>query len=380
MPLDLQRREKLYFVSSGFGFEPKVYAKTGGGKTYSGVPVFRSGSFADSLGRRNTWEDLHIRQMVDNLGHLVNKKIIESVPARDGHPEFLVHGMRGKGEVVGWHEGVKTETRKSPVDGKEYTYLLADYTITAPYALDKIENKLWRSRSAEIVGYETNDEAEFWPVYLGFAFVDFGAVEGLNFSMSQGNHSFVIFGESPLKESTVSGQNDNTHTQSTLIFGAPVTPSTAPVAPVAQPTPFVFSCNGQNVTDFNQVQTYIRQLETFMRENREAGRRAYVTGLVSSNKLAAPQLDGQVAFAMSLTDEQFSAWKTQWDAAVPLSTLGNHGSGSTNPNNSAEGQKNTEIEDAKAIVAMHKLTSMTEAALKDTPSYKKLVAAGIEKA
>lgn len=379
MSLDMLKREKMYFISSGFGFEPKVYAKAGGGKIFQGVPVFRSGSFADSMGRRNTWEDLHIKQMVDNLTHLMNKKIIDSVPARDGHPEFLVHGMRGKGEVVGWHHSVTTEVRKNPVDGKEYTYLLADYEVTAPYALDKIERGLFKNRSAEIVPYETNDEAEFWPVYLGFAFVDFGAVEGLNFSMSQGNRSFVVFGESPVKENIVSG--DNTQVPGTLLFGVSA-PTSAPVAPVAQPTSpqFVFSCNGQNVTDYNAVQTYIRQLETFTRETREAGRRSYVASLVSSNKLAATQLDGQVKFALSLSDEQFAEWKTQWDSATPISTLAVHGSGSTNPNNSAQPNPDQGIEDAKAIVAMHKLNNMPEATLKSTESYRKLVAAGIEKA
>lgn len=377
MPLDLLQREKMYFVSSGFGFEPTVHAKAGGGKIFQGVPVFRSGSFADSMGRRNTWEDLHIKQMVDNLSHLMDKKIVESVPARDGHPEFLVHGMRGKGEVVGWHLGVSYKKKKSPVDDKEYTYLLADYEITAPYALEKIERGLWRNRSAEIIPYVTNDEAEFWPVYLGFAFVDFGAVEGLNFSMSQGNRSFVVFGESPLKESIVSGDNTN---PGTLVFGVPVTPS-APVAPGAQPTSqFVFSCNGQNVTDYNQVQQYIRQLETFTRETREAGRRSYVAGLVSSNKMAASQLDGQTAFALSLSDEQFASWKLQWDGAPTNSTLAVHGTGPANPGNAAQPNPNQDTEDAKAIVAMHRINGMPEKQLKETNSYRKLVAAGIEKA
>lgn len=379
MPLDLLQRERMYFVSSGFGIEPKVHAKAGGGKIFQGVPVFRSGSFADSMGRRNTWEDLHIQQMVANLSHLMSKKIIENVPARDGHPEFLVHGMRGKGEVVGWHHSVETKVLKSPVDGKEYTYLLADYEVTAPHALEKIERGIFRNRSAEIAPYETNDEAEFWPVYLGFAFVDFGAVEGLNFSMSQGNRSFVVFGESPLKERTVSGDNNTTQVPSPLLFGAVQTPP-APVAPVVQPTPFVFSCNGQNVSDHNQVQSYIRQLETVVRETRESGRRAYVASLVRDNKLAASQQDGQTNFALTLTDEQFTNWKTQWDAINPLSTLAVHGTNPANPSNSAQPNPNQEVEDAKAIVAQHRLNNMPEATLKQTGSYKKLVEAGIEKA
>lgn len=370
----------MHFVSSGFGVEPKVHAKTGGGKIFEGVPVFRSGSFADSRGIRNTWEDLHIRQMVENTNHLSKKGILQGVPSRDGHPEFLVSGMRGKGEVVGWHLNIKTEVKKSPVDGVEYTYLLADYEVTAPYALDKLEKGLWRSRSAEIAPYYTNDESEYWPVYLGFAFVDFGAVEGLNFSMTQGNRSFIVFGENPLRERNVSGDLNNTQVHSPLLFGVqqPAAPA-APVAPVAQPQ-FVFSCNGQNVSDFNQVQGYIRQLETVVTETRTAGRSAYVASLVTANKLTAPQQADMTKFALTLSDEQYTTWKAQWEAAAPLAALGVHSSGSTNPNNSAEAAKDNKVKDAEAIVKMHRLNGMPEAALKATGSYQTLVAAGVEKA
>ncbi len=366
-------KETMLFVSSGFGFEPKVHAKTGGGKIYQDVPVFRSGSFADSRGIRNTWEDIHIRQMVDNLAHLRNKNIIESVPARDGHPEFLVHGIRGKGEVVGWHHDVKHKVMKSPVDSIEYTYLLVDYEITAPYALEKIEKKLWRNRSSEIAPYVTNDESEFWPVYLGFAFVDFGAVEGLNFSAAQGNRSYFVLGENPLRE------NDVTDTPQPLLFGVPTAPQTATSQTAPAPA-FVFSCNGQNVTDFNQVQAYINRLEGFARETREAGRREFVAGLVKANKLGAPQQEGQTAFALSLTDEQFGAWKVQWETAPVSSVLAVHGAGTGSPATSGAvtGQPDA-LEDAKQIVAMHRLNNMSDENLRATDSFKKLVAAGVEK-
>lgn len=373
----VQPKETMYFLSSGFGIEPKVHAKAGGGKIFSGVPVFRSGSFADSRGIRNTWEDLHIRQMVDNLTYLKSKNIIDSIPARDGHPDFLVHGMRGKGEVVGWHLDVKHEVKKSPVDGKEYTYLLADYEVTATYALDKIERNLWRNRSAEIAPYITNDEAEFWPVYLGFAFVDFGAVEGLNFSAAQGNRSYFVLGET-LRENTVSG--DNVQPVAPLLFGVPATTQTAPAAQVAPQPAFVFSCNGQNTSDFNAVQAYITRLEGFALETREAGRREYVAGLIKANKLGAPQLEGMTAFAATLTDEQFTAWRAQWDSAPVSSVLAVHGAGSGNAATSgAVSGKPDELQTAKDIVAMHRLNNMSDANLKGTASYKALVAAGVEK-
>lgn len=372
----------MQFISHGFGFEPKVHKKSGGkGAVYEGIPVFRSGSFADSRGIRNNWEDLHVRQMVDNLAHLSKKNIIQSVPARDGHPEFLVSGIRGKGEVVGWHNKVDHKVMKSPVDGLEYTYLVVDYEITSPYALERIESGTWRNRSSEIGGYVTNDEAEFWPVYLGFAFVDFGAVEGLNFSMSQGNQSYVIFGENPLREKNVSG--DNAPQQ--LLFGISNTQPQQPAAPAGQP--FVFSVNGQNVTDAVAVQTYIGQIEAKNRqlaahaaEVANAARKSYVASLVADKKMLASQQVQQELFALSLSDDQFTNWKSGWDAQVPTSVLGNHFSGSVNPDNRAEQTAEaTMISDAKEIVAMHRSNGMKPEQLRETKSYGVLVAAGIEK-
>jgi hypothetical protein len=70
----------------------------------------------------------------------------------------------------------------------------------------------------------------------------------------------------------------------------------------------------------------------------------------------------------------------QWETTPAMSVLGVHGAGSTNPNNAAEAGKNTAVEDAKQIVAMHRMNGMSPTALKGTDSYKALVAAGVEQA
>src|ERR1044071_1004134 len=82
------------FLSDGFGIEPKIYTKKGGKKIYSGVAVFRSGTFRDSMGDLTTWEDLHVKQMVDNYDYLTSKNIIMSVPARDGHKSWLLSDIQ----------------------------------------------------------------------------------------------------------------------------------------------------------------------------------------------------------------------------------------------------------------------------------------------
>jgi hypothetical protein len=151
-----------------------------------------------------------------------------------------------------------------------------------------------------------------------------------------------------------------------------------PQQPPAQPAPFVFSVNGQNVTDPNAVQAYVRQLESFVTETRQSGRKAFVASLVSENKLAAPQKDDMEKFALSLNDEQYTAWSAQWSAAQPLALLANHGGGASNLSNSAQpSPQDQAVADAEAIVKMHETGGvMKPEQLKQTASYKVLVTAG----
>jgi hypothetical protein len=404
----IARGERMFFMSDGFGIVPKIYAAGGGKKTYSGVAVFRSGSFADSTGMRNTWEPLHIRQMMDNFDYLRNNHILDSVPARDGHPGFLLNNIPGKGEVVGWHEAIKTKTMKSPVDGLEYEYLLVDYTLTQEYAIQKAENGTWRNRSAEIGGYSTNNESDFWPVYLGFAFVDFSAVEGLNFTASTTGGRFFAHIVSPAATSGPK-ENDNMtqpasggtqtpvptdlllpFTQAAGAAGSdgqhanaqtqPAAPAVQPAAPAAQAAqPFVFSIAGTTTSDFNAVQAYINRLETFTVETKQAARADFVAGLVTSSKILASQKEALTAFAKSLGDEQFAAWSATWETAAPAPVLQNHGggagSGTSAPQSVNVDAAEAALRDAEEIVAMHKRSGMPIEKIKQQASYTKLVAA-----
>jgi hypothetical protein len=98
---------------------------------------------------------------------------------------------------------------------------------------------------------------------------------------------------------------------------------------------------------------------------------------VAANKLTVAQKDGQEAFALSLTDEQFEAWKTGWELAPASSVLGNHTSGVTNPDNTAQhGAAFTDLDNAEEIVKMHERAGMAADKVKQTASYAKLVAAG----
>lgn len=390
MPELLAPPSTFFFASDGFGIEPKVYAKKDGGKIYSGVAVFRSGTFRDSLGDSTTWEDFHIKQMVDSWDYLTGKKIVQSVPARDGHSAYLVGNIPGRGEVVGWHHELTRKLLKSPVDGKQYSYLLVDYELTQPYAIEKHDNGTWRNRSAEVGGYRTNEEVELWPVYLGFAFVDFPAVEGLNFNSTQtsaGVKFFAHFSGNDLGVKVTDATTGAAQGGTALPFPTSMMPGAqahtqAPGTPggtAPAPQPFVFTMGGQQTTDYNAVQARVTQLEQFAMDTREAGRKEFVAGLVAANKITAPQQGEFELFALSLADEQYGQWMKMWTGAAVPAILGNHGGAAvTNPQNAAQAAPADQaIKDAEAIVRMHEQGgAMKPEQIKQTNAYKLLVQHG----
>jgi hypothetical protein len=311
------------------------------------VPVFRSGVFRDSMGFQHTWEPLHMDQMVSHFNLLRNRQIFADVPVRDGHPGWLISGTPGTGKNVGWHTELRTEERTNPTDGVDYTYLLADYEVLDADAIAAIESGLWRNRSSEVGSYTTNAEAEFWPVYQGFAYVDIPAVEGLNgFSKSLAGigSEYSILSENE-KEAPVSGDNTGG------TGGAPAAPSAEPqnqpgAAPEgasgspdtnpdanttdsggaggatqdegaassqgSTPTPaatvqppssggapaegqhggitpaqrsgWTFTLNGAQTNDFNAVQAHITSLEQFRSETHENARKSFVKSLAEGPK------------------------------------------------------------------------------------------------
>lgn len=363
-------RATTFAVSNGFGFKPTMFKKNNGNLALERVAVFRSGTFRDSMGIQNTWEKIHIDQMLSNYKHLRDNNIFADVPVRDGHPGWLIHGLQGNGKVVGWHTNVYTEELASPHDGEKYHYILGDFEITDPEGQQQIENGTWRNRSAEIGNYTTNSEAEFWPVYLGVAYVDIPAVEGLRFSSPNGNVKFYLMMD---KEN---GVGDTTSTTA-----APGQPTGQPVPALPfgsrDAAPQVYAVNGVQVSDPVAVQGHINTLEQFRKDTTEQNRKDFVTGLAHSKKIGANQIDALSAFALNLTPAQYADWvKTYGDAPVS-SVLGNHGDGVTNANNAA--QSDTKADQHliwSETVKAHMMAGMSVEAVKNTASYKHLVAAG----
>jgi ATP-dependent protease ClpP protease subunit len=163
---------------------------------------------------------------------------------------------------------------------------------------------------------------------------------------------------------------------------APAAPA-APEAPAPAPTPaqpdnkVVLSApvmvNGVAVTDLGAVQNHITALETFQNETKLAGRKSFVEGLATQNKLSAAKITDTENFVQGLSDEQYEMWKNTWDGALPVPALGQHAGGQSDPSAVAQAQDAaTEIENLTEIVRQHKIAGMAVSNIENTSSFKKL--------
>ena len=373
-------RASTFALSSGFGFKPKHFTRQDDkGRTvnvFQGVAVFRSGTFADSMGYENTWEPLHMKQIVDNFNHLRDSGTFGDIPVRDGHPGWFINGVEGNGKVAGWHTGLRVETLKAPHDDEEYDYLLADYEILDPVAAEKIDSGLWRNRSAEIGTYFTNAKSEHWPVYLGVAYVDIPAVEGLNFSASkpggQPPKVYVMFNS---KEKNVGDTPSAAPSQGTAPESAPAVAQHG--APTAPAQPFTFSVNGKPTQDFAAVQAHIGALETFRAETTKSNRHSYVTALAHSNKIPATKLDKFKSHVEGMTAEQFLEFQEMYGDMEPSALISQHAAASEvnkAPTPTPATSNATEEIILREKVDMYKSAGFAPKAIMEMDSYKKLVA------
>jgi len=402
LPGDARRNVALFSSFSVQGTVRKFRSVNADGQTVlnlQGVPVFRSGTFRDSMGIQHTWEDMHMQQMVDNFNHLIKTGIMEGAPVRKGHSGFFSDGSAIMDSLIGWHSGLSTEERINPVDGQRYTYLLADFQILDPTAQDKIDSGLWKSLSSEVGTWTSNNEAEYWPVYQGVAYVDFPAVEGLKtFASANGVGSkFSIMSE----ENAVPDAPQNQQTPATPPL-PPAPPGTTPAgqqqtadhgagqqtqtqAPANGPvqTPFQFTVAGRQVTDFAAVQAHINSLEEFRSETVKGARVAFVSGLVSSNKMLATNKEKAEAFCLGLSDEQFTAYKEQWENAPVLPQLGNHAAGTTNHTGQTPAGSNGDLHDPanaqndekkvlEDTISAFRISGMSEEQIKKTKTFSRL--------
>jgi hypothetical protein len=361
----------------------KVEAVDGTQGVVRNYPIFRAGTFKDSLGRQRTWTRENLDDMVKNFKRLKDSGALETVPVRADHSMSV-------NSVVGWVLSIK----------RQGDQLLADFQFTEADAAQKFSSGTFRNRSAEVGAYETNAEEMYWPVLMGFAFVDLAAVEGLHraqFSLASAPSTREITvpdapvtppaaTDAPAEPTAPTGVTINLH--GAPVAGGAVVPPNTPTAPTAPAAPeggtAKFRVNGAEVSDFAAVQTHIDTLETFVRESVNAGRTAFVKGLSDGNKIAATQVESLTAHALSLNAEQFDAFKKAYDEAPASALFAAHGGQVTPPNGGGApaplgqgaDQPLDDVAKAEAIVAMHRRAGRSDDEIKATASGKLLVANG----
>lgn len=361
-----------------------------------GQPVFRSGTFRDSEGYEATWDKSHMDQMVFHFSMLGSNGIFSDVPVRKGHPDrggiFGGESRNVMDELVGYVTSLKAEDRTNPVDGQTYTYLVADFEILEPEAQAKIESGLWRNLSAEIGPTFTNNNAEYWPVFSGVAYVDRPAVEGLK-AHAAATHQITVITEEDMTTSTPSAgpaipAPAAPAAGQTAQHAAPAAPAApAPAAPAAAPAaaPHAFTIAGQSVSDFAAVQAVLDEvvdLRNFRQAAEENGREQFVNGLISANKIAVTQKDDALAYVKGLNTEQFAAYSKLMGGAPAVGMLANHGGMDNTPQTyapAANGQPQPEDKKAYRIKVLkgqlqtHKLGGMSAEKMQKLPSYAELM-------
>lgn len=382
--------------------------------------IFKSGTFTDMFGFEHTWDDLHLEQMVQHFHLLRDGGYFPNVPIRSDH------SMSVK-DVVGYF----TDIYRDPDDDQ---FLASSIEFTEPDAWEKWERGTWRSRSIEIGMYETNDGRAFWPVVMGLAFVDIPAVEGLHarqkpqFSFStyvtdneetavsvpditkdpqawinavnyaaweqaanyaqqcENWEKAVNYAHALEQEAAQQGGEQPSITGNSTSggqgTGSEQPPANHAQAPAQPPQMMTFRVNGQPTSDFASIQAHIDVLEQYRSESMKSGRQAYVEELARDNKIVATQIESLAAHAQSLTDEQFATFRAMYDNAPAIPGLGQHFGHEHNTTNQPPVQEGAaaldEIETAKEVVAQFRRAGMDAEKIKKTPSYRKLVSAGIE--
>ncbi|AKC02933.1 head maturation protease [Gordonia phage GordDuk1] len=368
----------VVFAGEGIngGAQPQLSVFERDGKKVLGikdVPVFRSGNFRDSMGFPHEYDGEAMRLMVSNFDHLRAQKIFSDVPVRNGHPSPFRSRMQ---ELVGYVVGLRTEDRTAPHDGNVYTYLLAEFEILDESAQEKIESGLWRNRSSEIGVYHDNREIEYAPAFLGVAYVDIPAVEGLN-GFSKDENDDVHF----IMEDNMSG-------------------AITPPLPKGN-EPFSFTLGKQNgITDGAAVQEYINQIENenekftkqvtdlttentalkeFQTKVITAEREDFVSSLIDGGKVLASKKDSLIALAKGLNEDQFEAWKDSFEDTPAKEILGSYGNQESNKpaagsEPSAEEIAESEFEANKRVVSALANSGMSLDNVKATTAYKSVVA------
>lgn len=336
-----------------------------GTAVYTDVPVFRSGTFKDSMGYQHTYDPEHMTQLEFHHTLLKERGIFPEPPVRADHSISVRN-------VIGYIETVRaSKSTTSP-----FTYLLATFEVTEPDDVQRIERGTFRFRSAEIGYYETNDEAMYWPVFMGFAFVDMPAVEGLDqYARSDEQHFALHITDH--KEPPVPPDPTPTPRHEFTLNGVRTTDYSAVQAALdaaKSPTRHAFRVNGAEVTDPAAVQAHINGLEEFRTEAKKAARLSFVKALAEKNVIPASDLGKFEKHVAELTDDGFEGFKGLYEGAEANPLFAQHdASGGTGPAAQTPGDDKPDKKEVdEEVVANLRRAGVPEAQIEKTAAYRRL--------
>ena len=356
-----------------------------GNKHIESFPVFRTGTFKDSMGESRTWGREHLAQMVSNFKNLRDSEILENIPVRDGHPGLFGGGAPGSGpgRVVGY----VTDLRVGDSNADGETLLVADFEFTEPDAVEKFQRGTFRARSSEIGMYETNDEALHWPVFLGFAFVDIGAVEKL-FGKSWTSNHFTL-SEDNAMGTKPKGDDDTIDLTNETDDAAGETADVTDDVDTSHDTHthssgnsagdvggnFTFRIGGEPTTDFAAVQQHVDHLESIQREMVDSARNDFVTQLAEDGVIAATKVDDMQEFVRTMSTDQYNKFTEMYKDAPPNALFAHHAGvtnedGTEGTNESAS--ESDEMEILEQRVEYARKSGLDEESLKKLDSYQRL--------
>lgn len=132
--------------------------------------------------------------------------------------------------------------------------------------------------------------------------------------------------------------------------------------------------DGAVLTDPAAVQTRVKVLEQFQSDTQVSNRKAFVKQLASDGKILASGMDEIEKFALSLSPETYDSWCTSWNAVSKSTVLQTPAvlpsQGSATVKDEAD-----QIAIWEDTVKSHKRGGMRDDAIKQTESYKNLIAA-----
>lgn len=351
-PSMLHALEAQEIQKFGMAERPGLMKSASGQYSVQAFKIFKVGGFKDSLGRFSKWTAEDLSQTVQNFHALKESGVFSSVPVRSDHTSSI-------DKVVAYIDNLYS-------DGE---FLYADFTFTQEQAVGMYSNGTYRNPSIEIGPYETNSGESYYPVCQGFAFVDIPAVEGL-FGKNTSSQIFNIYS---LQESQVTTFRIN----GVDTVDAVVVQKHIDTFEAAKPTVHAFRVSGVEVTDVAEVQKTLDTFEAFKADTIKAGREAFVDGLVSAKKLAAPSAEGIKAFATGLSVEQFDAYKATFDGAPVLPLFEKHvgaGDGAIGNTGGDADPILDRIEILEGVVKMSRQAGMDESTLAKQPSMVELTA------